>query len=69
MLLHKAYVLCNNFCGKNLVLEVYLMNFSIYNFGCKVNQYESQVMTELMIKKGYEYTVSLTNPKKRRKHG
>ena len=32
------------------------MNFSIYNFGCKVNQYESQVMTELMIKKGYEYT-------------
>ncbi len=32
------------------------MNFSVYNFGCKVNQYESQVMTELMIKSGYTYT-------------
>lgn len=32
------------------------MFFSIFNFGCKVNQYESQVMTELMIKSGYEYT-------------
>lgn len=32
------------------------MNFSIYNFGCKVNQYESQVMTELMINRGFEYT-------------
>ena len=31
------------------------MNFAIYNFGCKVNQYESQVMTELMINRGYEY--------------
>ena len=29
------------------------MNFFVYNFGCKVNQYESQVMTELMIQKGY----------------
>lgn len=32
------------------------MNFSVFNFGCKVNQYESQVMTELMIARGYEYT-------------
>ena len=29
------------------------MNFSIYNFGCKVNQYESQVMSELMSSRGY----------------
>ena len=29
------------------------MTFSIYNFGCKVNQYESQVMADLMIKNGY----------------
>ncbi len=32
------------------------MNFSIYNFGCKVNQYESQVMTDLMTSRGYDYT-------------
>ena len=32
------------------------MLFSVYNFGCKVNQYESQVMTELMIQQGYVYT-------------
>ncbi len=37
------------------------MNFSIYNFGCKVNQYESQVMTELMISRGYEYTEDKEN--------
>ena len=32
------------------------MTFSIFNFGCKVNQYESQVMSELMQARGYEYT-------------
>lgn len=32
------------------------MTFSIFNFGCKVNQYESQVMSELMISRGYEHT-------------
>lgn len=32
------------------------MNFSVFNFGCKVNQYESQVMTELMTARGYTYT-------------
>ena len=37
------------------------MKFSIYNFGCKVNQYESQVMTELMISRGYEYTEDKEN--------
>ena len=37
------------------------MNFSVYNFGCKVNQYESQVMTELMISRGYEYTENKEN--------
>lgn len=31
------------------------MTFSVFNFGCKVNQYESQVMTELMLSRGYEY--------------
>ena len=30
------------------------MNFYIYNFGCKVNQYESQVMADLMMSAGYE---------------
>ncbi len=33
------------------------MNFSIFNFGCKVNQYESQIMTDLMIERGYEQSV------------
>lgn len=37
------------------------MTFSIFNFGCKVNQYESQVMTELMISRGYEYTEDREN--------
>lgn len=32
------------------------MTFTIFNFGCKVNQYESQVMSELMQARGYEYT-------------
>lgn len=32
------------------------MTFSVFNFGCKVNQYESQVMTELMLSRGYEHT-------------
>lgn len=32
------------------------MTFSVFNFGCKVNQYESQLMTELMENRGYEYT-------------
>lgn len=30
------------------------MTFSIFNFGCKVNQYESQLMSDLMVKNGYE---------------
>ena len=30
------------------------MTFSIFNFGCKVNQYESQVMSDLMTQNGYE---------------
>lgn len=30
------------------------MKFSIFNFGCKVNWYESQVMADLMTKNGYE---------------
>ena len=29
------------------------MTFSVYNFGCKVNQYESQVMADLMTASGY----------------
>ncbi len=37
------------------------MTFSIFNFGCKVNQYESQVMTELMLSRGYEYTEDREN--------
>lgn len=37
------------------------MRFSVYNFGCKVNQYESQVMTELMTKRGYTYTDDKNN--------
>lgn len=31
------------------------MTFSIFNFGCKVNWYESQVMADLMQKGGYEH--------------
>ena len=30
------------------------MTFSIFNFGCKVNWYESQVMSDLMVKSGYD---------------
>ena len=30
------------------------MNFSIFNFGCKVNQYESQIMSDLMVQSGYD---------------
>ena len=30
-----------------------LMTFSVFNFGCKVNQYESQVMSDIMTKNGY----------------
>lgn len=37
------------------------MNFSIYSFGCKVNQYESQVMNELMTSRGYTYTEDKEN--------
>lgn len=32
------------------------MTFSVFNFGCKVNQYESQIMTELMLARGYVHT-------------
>ena len=37
------------------------MTFYIYNFGCKVNQYESQIMTELMINSGYEHSIDKNN--------
>lgn len=37
------------------------MTFSIFNFGCKVNQYESQVMAELMLARGYEHTDNKEN--------
>ncbi len=37
------------------------MTFSVFNFGCKVNWYESQVMTDLMEKSGYEYTSDKQN--------
>ena len=30
-----------------------IMTFNIITLGCKVNQYESQVMTEIMLKEGY----------------
>ena len=29
------------------------MTFKIFTLGCKVNQYESQVMTEIMLKDGF----------------
>ena len=34
------------------------MTFYIYNFGCKVNQYESQIMSELMVEHGYIHSTS-----------
>lgn len=37
------------------------MNFSIFNFGCKVNQYESQVMSDLMLRSGYELSSDKEN--------
>ena len=37
------------------------MTFSIITLGCKVNQYESQAMTEIMIRDGY--TLSHNNEK------
>lgn len=44
-----------------VVIGVFEMTFSIFNFGCKVNQYESQVMTELMLNRGYEHTEDREN--------
>ena len=32
------------------------MKFFISTFGCKVNQYESQIILELFLKSGYEKT-------------
>lgn len=37
------------------------MTFSVFNFGCKVNQYESQIMTELMLARGYVHTEDKEN--------
>lgn len=34
------------------------MNFKIYTLGCKVNQYESEYVRQLMILQGYNYTES-----------
>ena len=31
------------------------MTFNIITLGCKVNQYESQVMTEVMLKDGFTH--------------
>lgn len=32
-----------------------MMKFQIYTLGCKVNAYESEVMKEKLLKKGYTY--------------
>ena len=32
------------------------MTFNIITLGCKVNQYESQVMTEVMLKDGFTHS-------------
>ncbi len=37
------------------------MNFKIYTLGCKVNQYESEYVRQLMILEGYTYTESDEN--------
>ncbi len=37
------------------------MTFSVFNFGCKVNQYESQVMSDIMTKNGYTLSENKEN--------
>lgn len=37
------------------------MNFYIHTLGCKVNQYESEIMRENLCKSGFEYTPAHTN--------
>lgn len=37
------------------------MNFKIFTFGCKVNQYESEYVRQLMMLEGYTYTESDEN--------
>lgn len=37
------------------------MNFKIFTFGCKVNQYESEYIKQIMIDNGYNYSESDSN--------
>ena len=37
------------------------MKFHIYTLGCKVNQYESQIMHENLIQNGFIYTSDCNN--------
>lgn len=38
------------------------MNFAVYTLGCKVNQYESQAVSELMMSEGYGLVALADNP-------
>ena len=37
------------------------MKFYIFTLGCKVNQYESQIMHESLLNSGFEYTREYNN--------
>lgn len=39
-----------------ILYAVIILKFTIMTFGCKVNQYESQIMSELLIENSYMYT-------------